>query len=1760
MPTDSLGQNHSSFFARFLTSRPKRGQHSRRNAQADRSQADRKRSASFQLRRRAILETLEDRRVLASFTVITGGDAGSGSCTASACTLRDAITAANALAGPDQIGFASSVTGTITLTPANGDLPITDSVSITGPGAGSLTVRAGTSTTNQFRILDVTFAGGDVTVEGLTLSGGRVNDEAGGAIRFQSPGTLTIRDSVVTGNRANNGGAIYSEYDGTIRIENSSFTDNQSVYASGGAIHTIEADVVIEDSIFDSNRSYGSGGAVSIFSAGELTITDSQITNNRSLEDGYNGGAIDSGDGAITITGSTLSGNTAEGGDGGVVYSIGGAVTISNSTFDGNTARYNGGAILNDTGVITITDSRVTNNVAQYGDGGGISNFSGDITITRSTISTNSSVTDGGGVSNVSAAMIIRDSTFDNNTAGGDGGGIATITGPLTMTNSTVSGNIGNVRGGGIQTDNALVQIVQSTITDNASNISGGGIGTLNDGIFAGDNFASIAIRNSIVADNTSPNGPDFVAPPMPATSLIVRNSLIGNNRDTSLAASNGTDGNFIGTPTSMIDPQLEPLADNGGTTRTHQPLLASLAIDGGDNTLAVDYGPDGNIGGGDDAAIESDQRGGLFVRVANASGSQAIVDMGAVERQARPILTVDSVVDESDGNLAPGDRSLRELIELANASEGLDTIIVPETIGSQINLLSTLGSIVITDSVIIIGPGADRLTIRGAGTGAGRLVDITDTAGNVTIGGLSFAGGDAGSGDGGGIRTTSAGTLVLRNVEVSGNQAARGGGVFANNGNLVVAASLIAENSATGIGGGIASGGAAASITVIDSTVSSNTASSGGGIASASGRITTQSSTVTANTATGSGGGIAMTTGSSTLTLTNSIVADNMAASNADFVAPTNPGTNLDVDFTFVGTNAGTSLTASTIVAGVPQPDASGNLIGGGSGATIGALLGPLADNGGPTRSHAPQSGSVVVDAASTVRLPLDTYDVNGNGSSTEILPIDVRGAARVVDGLDMGSVELAVAPTLTWTPPDAIEFGNPLGATQLNAVSNAAGTFAYSPPSGTVLDVGDDQVLTATFIPTNPLQFRSEAITTTIDVGPAGAVVTWSAPGAITFGTPLDGIQLNAVADVAGTFVYAPPSGTVLNAGVAQVLSVTFTPDDVNFNPVTRTVTIDVDRAIPVVTWADPDNIDDATPLSATQLNATANVAGTFVYTPVSGTILDVGGDQELSVTFTPSDTDNYEIVTETVSIDVLSATAEDFGDAPSDYPVTAADDGARHAIGGPRLGNQVSADADGQPSIGADADDDDDGVFVIAEPIALADFATTASVLVTASAAGRLDAWIDFGDDGEWSTTDRIASNLPLVAGANVVSFTVPAGSQPAAVAARFRISTVGGLSPTGAAADGEVEDYIVELLDGEFQADAIVALPPEIVLEAPVIVSADGDDVVVSYDGDVLFRSPRFALTELLVIGGDNDDTLDLATDSAGDSATLVIDGGSGVNTLHVLLSELDLTQTGSLVLQNVAVVDISSGSGTALTLDADSVTSMSPAEETITVIGDAQTDRLVFADASDWQMDAPEIVGGEFFVVALNQVSGQRVRGSMGAAWHNFIEPSDVNNSGSVTASDALVIINELGRRAYSVRPSGLLDDPTTADPFPDLYFDQNGDGNVTALDALRVINRLAQVSREGESIEGEQMSVLLPGPTMTPSVQPNDRDDDLLLTNAELTFAVITGPSVTTEAEPKSALASPQISTARTNAFATTESWSDRVDDWFATADLSSDV
>ena len=88
----------------------------------------------------------------------------------------------------------------------------------------------------------------------------------------------------------------------------------------------------------------------------------------------------------------------------------------------------------------------------------------------------------------------------------------------------------------------------------------------------------------------------------------------------------------------------------------------------------------------------------------------------------------------------------------------------------------------------------------------------------------------------------------------------------------------------------------------------------------------------------------------------------------------------------------------------------------------------------------------------------------------------------------------------------------------------------------------------------------------------------------------------------------------GTVLGQRANQTLSVTFTPSDTtDYNAVSATTTINVDKATPAIIWYNPIDISYGTALSATQLDATCLIPGSFVYSPPLGTILDAGAGSD-------------------------------------------------------------------------------------------------------------------------------------------------------------------------------------------------------------------------------------------------------------------------------------------------------------------------------------------------------------------------------------------------------------------------------------------------------------------------------------------------------------------------------------------------------------------
>jgi len=108
----------------------------------------------------------------------------------------------------------------------------------------------------------------------------------------------------------------------------------------------------------------------------------------------------------------------------------------------------------------------------------------------------------------------------------------------------------------------------------------------------------------------------------------------------------------------------------------------------------------------------------------------------------------------------------------------------------------------------------------------------------------------------------------------------------------------------------------------------------------------------------------------------------------------------------------------------------------------------------------------------------------------------------------------------------------------------------------------------------------------------GRAQPEVTWAAPADIVYGTPLGAQQLNASSPVPGTFAYDPPDGTVLNAGVSQMLTVTFTPEDLtNYQPTSTNVIVNVLKALLTIT------ANDATSLYGTPLPSFTVSYGGFV-----------------------------------------------------------------------------------------------------------------------------------------------------------------------------------------------------------------------------------------------------------------------------------------------------------------------------------------------------------------------------------------------------------------------------------------------------------------------------------------------------------------------------------------------------------------------------------
>jgi hypothetical protein len=754
-----------------------------------------------------------------------------------------------------------------------------------------------------------------------------------------------------------------------------------------------------------------------------LTLTAGKGPSNPNNFPNDDGGAIRVGLPSLTLNQCIVTGNSAPfGSGGGVAVDYGGSLTATDCTFSNNSSLYFGGGV----------------------SVGGSSSSS--LSLLRCTVSGNES--SGGGGIDAYRYLTLDSCTVSNNQAnnadgynqGGGGLFISTpASGSATIRNSTISGNKAQSSGGAIQVDfNVTLQVQNSTITNNTAVNQGGGL-------FRNSSGATTTLVSTIAAGNSAPTGPDISAP----ASISVNNSAIGNVAGFTLTGANNLPFG--------ANLKLGLLANNGGPTQTQMPLAGSPLIDAGSNT----------------ANLSTDQRGISRVIGANA-------DIGAVE-VASPLVVTNA------NDAGPG--SLRQCISDANINPGPDTITFDPTYFNVPRTITlTTGQLQVTDPVTITGPGSTLAKVNAQGNSRVLNIYVSGVGSVVTLSGLTLTGSNT-SEYGGGIGDV-VDTLTLNDVTVTGNGAFHsGGGIwvggnqttlninnstiannFSNNshgggisfesggklnvydstiagnfsyfagggidmyfgGSLLLQGSTISSNKAQNTGGGIQFNGTvgANGLIVRNSTITGNSASdSGGGIAvqNLSGTLTVQNSTITANTTGNKGGGIANTGNSGIVSIESTIISGN-STNNAGPDIST-PGT----------VNATTTLLGSLAGIGTFNPDAITTLNLGKN-----PMLGPLANNGGPTKTYALLPGSPAINNGSNPAfLSTDQRDggfVRVFGGSPDIGAYEVQGASKVASVVvNGGAAQRSRVTTIAVNFDSVVNFvGTPESAFQLKRQSD--------------------------------------------------------------------------------------------------------------------------------------------------------------------------------------------------------------------------------------------------------------------------------------------------------------------------------------------------------------------------------------------------------------------------------------------------------------------------------------------------------------------------------------------------------------------------------------------------------------------------------------------------------------------------------------------------------------------------------------------------
>jgi hypothetical protein len=597
----------------------------------------------------------------ANLTVTSLADDGSGGL-----TLREAVEAANLTADDDVVLFQTGLSGEITLT--GGQLEVnTDqsgpneagNLTISGPAAGQITVSGDgndndVSDAGDSRIIHQGFSldSGVLSVSGLTLAEGYagVAYEPGYYIcdYYDYYTGYCLSGYTTPGYTVGTDGGAISTRNGSLTLSGVVLTDNLATDDAGALAVGGDA-LTIDDSTIDGNVAYHSAGGVQS-SADDVTISGTSISGNATtgFDVSYGGsrstrnaGAYLDTDGSISITDSSVEDNfstTPEGSYGSAlsIYSYYGEadIGITDTSISNND---DGGGLDADTGrdgTATLLRTTISGNHAANGTAGAIVE---NATISQSRIENNASLAGGTGGLRVRGASTISQTTIAGNS--GSIGGVLTSdfddaaaldpANVVEIANSTISGNsaheftdygntYGGVGGGVYARGENGVSIRNTTVSGNSAEVEGGGVYSYSDEDYHYSSpygeehitYADRRISSSIIANNTAGGAPNDLATggaQGDTVGFVAEFSLIETHPGGSLAAIQSITG---------VDPQLGPLANNGGPTRTLMPAPTSPAIDQGTaNGLAldqrgqnrtVDLGPANAADGTDIGSVEA--------------------------------------------------------------------------------------------------------------------------------------------------------------------------------------------------------------------------------------------------------------------------------------------------------------------------------------------------------------------------------------------------------------------------------------------------------------------------------------------------------------------------------------------------------------------------------------------------------------------------------------------------------------------------------------------------------------------------------------------------------------------------------------------------------------------------------------------------------------------------------------------------------------------------------------------------------------------------------------------------------------------------------------------------------------------------------------------------------------------------------------------------------------------------------------------------